>query len=54
MQTRRDVLATVTCLAGLTFMVSCDSEPRQASAATLLELDSQIGALEEDAEDFGQ
>jgi hypothetical protein len=62
MQTRRDVLGAVTYLAGLTLIASCDSEPKPASTATLFnkeevhgaiqELDSQIGALEEDAEDF--
>ena len=56
------VLAAVTCVAGLALMSGCDSEPKPASTATLLnkeevhraiqELDSQIGALEEDAEDF--
>jgi outer membrane murein-binding lipoprotein Lpp len=62
MQTRREVLAAVTCLAGLTLIASCDSEPKPASTATLFnkeevhnaiqELDSQIGALEGDVEDF--
>jgi hypothetical protein len=62
MQTRRDVLSAVTCLARLTLIASCDSEPKPASTATLLnkeevhhaiqELDSQIGALEGDVEDF--
>jgi hypothetical protein len=56
MQTRRDVLAAVTYLAGLTLITSCDSEPKPASTSTLFnkeevhnavqELDSQTGALE--------
>lgn len=33
MQTRRDVLGAVTCLAGLTLIASCDSEPKPASTA---------------------
>jgi outer membrane murein-binding lipoprotein Lpp len=61
-QTRRDVLAAVSCLAGLTLIAGCDSEPKPASTATLFnkeevhnaiqQLDSQIGALEADVEDF--
>jgi hypothetical protein len=62
MQTRRDVLAAVTCVAGLALVAGCDAEPKPSSTATLFnkeevhgaiqELDSQIGALEEDAEAF--
>jgi outer membrane murein-binding lipoprotein Lpp len=47
-------------VAGLALVAGCDSEPKPASTATLFnkeevhqaiqELDSQIGALEEDAE----
>jgi outer membrane murein-binding lipoprotein Lpp len=49
-------------VAGLALVAGCDSEPKPASTATLFnkeevhqaiqELDSQIGALEEDAEAF--
>jgi outer membrane murein-binding lipoprotein Lpp len=62
MQTRREVLAAVTCVAGLLLVAGCDSEPKPASTATLFnkeemhnaiqELDSQISALEGDVEDF--
>jgi outer membrane murein-binding lipoprotein Lpp len=62
MQTRREVLAAVTGVVGLALVAGCDSQPKPASTATLFnkervhsavqELDSQIGALEEDAEDF--
>jgi hypothetical protein len=62
MQTRRDVLAAVSLLAGLALVVGCESEPKPASNATLFnkeevhnaigELDSQIGALEKDADAF--
>jgi outer membrane murein-binding lipoprotein Lpp len=62
MQTRREVLAAAICMAGLALVAGCDSEPKPASTATLFdkeevhnaiqELDSQIGALEGDVEDF--
>lgn len=62
MQTRREVLAAAICMTSLALVAGCDSEPKPASTATLFnkeevhqavqELDSQIGALEEDAEDF--
>jgi outer membrane murein-binding lipoprotein Lpp len=49
-------------VAGLALVAGCDSEPKPAATAALFkkdevhqavqELDSQIGALEEDAEDF--
>jgi hypothetical protein len=49
-------------VAGLALTAGCDSEPKPASTATLVnnenvhgaiqELDSQIGALEQGAEDF--
>jgi outer membrane murein-binding lipoprotein Lpp len=62
MQTRREVLAAVTGVVGLALVAGCDSQPKPAFTATLFnkervqsavqELDSQIGALEEDAEDF--
>jgi hypothetical protein len=49
-------------MTSLALVAGCDSEPKPASTATLFnkeevhqavqELDSQIGALEEDAEDF--
>lgn len=62
MQTRREVLTAISCLAAQTLLVGCDSEPKPAPTATLFneeevhhavqELDSQIGALEEDAEGF--
>ena len=62
MQTRRDVLAAVSYLAGLALVAGCDSESKPAATATLFnkeevhsaiqELDSQIGGLEGDADAF--
>jgi outer membrane murein-binding lipoprotein Lpp len=62
MQTRREVLAAAICMTSLALVAGCDSEPKPASTATLFnkeevhgaiqELDSQIGALEEDVEAF--
>jgi hypothetical protein len=62
MQTRRDVIDAIGCLAGLVLVVGCDPESKPAATATLLNnedvhravqgLDSQIGNLEADVEEF--
>jgi nitrogenase subunit NifH len=47
MQTRREVLAAVACVAGLALAGGCDSEPKAASTATLFNKEEVHGAIQD-------